>query len=106
MRTCSLGAMPLPALSSLSFCVSYGHPVAPGMQAATLPGQQAKWIKAEFPMFSQHQSGVDSGWPDLGPMPIPEPIPRNGGGIYSLPRPNTPVALVGETAHFLLSHME
>ena len=39
------------------------------MQAATLPGQQAKWIKADFPMFSQHQSGVDLGWPDLVPCP-------------------------------------
>ena len=85
MRACSLGAMPLPALSSLSFCVSYAHPVAPGTQAATLPGQQAKWITADFPTFSQHQSGVDSSWPDLGPMPNPEPIPRNGAEYAHCP---------------------
>lgn len=92
-------------------CVSWGRPVwwqrYPSFSwASILPGRQAEWTEAEFPMEPQHKLGL-TGWPDVGHMPIPELIPEALERNMLTAQPDASTTLIGETeAHSLLSHME
>ena len=96
-----------PSSSQLSFLLcQLWSPCSPrnaGWPSARSASQVDKiWLSYVFPASVWGCLGL--AW--LGPMPIPEWILRNGGGIRSLPRPSTPIVLVGETTHFPLSHVE
>lgn len=71
-----------------------------------LPGWQAEWVEADFPMEPQHKLGL-TGWPDVGHMPIPELIPGAQERNMLTAQPDPSTTLIGEIeAHSLLSYME